>query len=292
MALGVSNAIRATMPPVSMRKSFTGLKTLINSYGSAILAVSIPANKEVRYVRAEAILGVASIMWGMVRTTMVYSLVGIEHHIGCDASHIQRMDVMDVHMAQFDPEKKPVVVVTRAHLLTWRDLLMLCASGVCHVVIHVELAVAVLGYNHPVLGCPVGAPAHIIRKLAYEMHETHTVDMRNPRIINTGFSTHRDDNELPAADRDAFIEARNMCKALAGGALKFEAGMCPDFGATADVFGVHPFRIRNAESRVRPPPSALYIIAILWARRLTRSSRWGASLPRITRTSVQSTNAK
>jgi len=268
VALGVSNAVKVTMPPLRMRKSFQGLKLLISSYGSAILAVPIPANKEVRYARVEAILGVAAVIWGMVRTTIVYSLVGIEYNVGCEGSQIQKIDVAEVYRDTFDPERKPVVVVTRAHLITWRDLLKLCASGVCHVVLHVDIAVAALGYNHPLLKCTVGAPIHIIRKLAYEMYETHLEDVRNPRIIaKSGFSEHRDERHLPLAHRTAFDEARTMCKALAGRSFKFEAGHCPDFGAAVDPLGPQPFRTYDAEGRVSPSlPRVALALALTFDR--------------------------
>ena len=110
-----------------------------------------------------------------------------------------------------------------------------------------------MGYNHPILGCPVGAPLHIIRKLAFDMYQTHTEDVRNPRILNAGFSTHCDDNELPTSHQAAFAEARDMCKAMAT-KLEFQSGVCPDFGASAEVLGPKPLRKATSEGDVSHLP--------------------------------------
>ena len=106
-----------------------------------------------------------------------------------------------------------------------------------------------MGYNHPILGCPVGAPLHIVRKLAYDMYQTHLEDVRNPRILNAGFSTHCDDRELPLHHQKAFADARDLCKAVAS-KLQFESGVCPDFGAAADALGPKPLRKSTAEGDV------------------------------------------
>jgi len=110
---------------------------------------------------------------------------------------------------------------------------------------------AALGYSHPVLKCPVGAPVHIIRKLAFEMFQTHIPEERNPRIIDAGFSVHRDE-DLPPAHRKIFAETREVCKALAR-KLAYESGVCPDFGTLVARLGPPPLRDAGFATMVREP---------------------------------------
>ena len=108
---------------------------------------------------------------------------------------------------------------------------------------------AALGYSHPVLKCPVGAPVHIIRKLAFEMFQTHIPEERNPRIIDAGFSVHRDE-DLPPSHRKIFAETRDVCKVLAG-KLAYESGVCPDFGTLVAPLGQPPLRNAGFATMVR-----------------------------------------
>lgn len=108
-----------------------------------------------------------------------------------------------------------------------------------------------MGYNHPVLNCPVGAPLHVIRKMAYDMYESTQRDTANLRIhAKSGFSGHSDDTDLPRRHLAAFQEARNVSTKLAA-TTNFENGTCPDFGAALNPLGRSPLRESTVPANVR-----------------------------------------
>lgn len=118
--LGITSSIPATMPELALRRSFPEYaKGLPAAHESTILAVHYKRIKpaEVRYVLAGAVWAVFACLF--TRITVAYGLAGIESYLKCSSADLLVIDVSQIWTAEIDPRRKPVLVVHRAHLITY-----------------------------------------------------------------------------------------------------------------------------------------------------------------------------